>query len=152
MKNCTALDMVGAINIPRWPPTKKTEYEEKPRTHWKNKSGGKANQMRGAAQTDIDPISCTSISQLSAPRLSYLTLFIPAFLGLNYAGGGQICPHPLTIGGNGWEVPKLSWNLISYRDWCQTKGFTTFRHLEPPQRMVWKSDFFWWFMRFVRVP
>ena len=82
----------------------------------------------------------------------YLTLFIPAFLGLNYAGGGQICPHPLTMGYNGREVPKLSWNLISYRDWCQTKGFTTFRYLEPPKLMVWKSDFFWWFMRFVRVP
>ena len=81
-----------------------------------------------------------------------LTLFIPAFLGLNYAGGGQICPHPLTMGYNGREVPKLSWNLISYRDWCQTKGFTTFRYLEPPQLMVWKSDFFRWSMRFVRVP
>ena len=57
-----------------------------------------------------------------------------------------------TRGYNGREVPKLSWNLISYRDWCQTKGFTTFRYLEPPKLMVWKSDFFWWFMRFVRVP
>ena len=27
-----------------------------------------------------------------------------------------ICPHPLTIGGNGWEVPKLSWSFKSYRD------------------------------------
>ena len=49
--------------------------------------------------------------------------------------GGQICPHPLTIGGNGWEVPKLSWNLISYRDWCQTKGFMTFRYQKPPKLM-----------------
>ena len=47
-----------------------------------------------------------------------------------------------TRGYNGREVPKLSWNLISYRDWCQTKGFTTFRYLEPPQLMVWKSNFF----------
>ena len=23
-------------------------------------------------------------------------------------------------GGNGWEVQILSWNLISYQDWCQT--------------------------------
>ena len=30
--------------------------------------------------------------------------------------GGQICPHPLTMGYNGREGPKLSWNLISYRD------------------------------------
>ena len=57
-----------------------------------------------------------------------------------------------TRGYNGREVPKLSWNLISYRDWCQTKGFTTFRYLEPPQLMVWKSNFFWRLMRFVRVP
>ena len=28
----------------------------------------------------------------------------------------EICPHPLTIGGNGWEVPKLSWSFKSYRD------------------------------------
>ena len=85
-------------------------------------------------------------------KIRLLTLFIPAFLGLNYAGGGQICPHPLTMGYNGREVPKLSWNLISYRDWCQTKGFTTFRYLEPSKLMGWKTDFFWWFLRFVRVP
>ena len=59
-------------------------------------------------------------------------------------GGGNGC--------NGWEVQKLSWNLISYQDWCQTWGFTTFRYLEPPQLMVWKSDFFKGSMRFVRVP
>ena len=53
---------------------------------------------------------------------------------------------------NGWEVQKLSWNLISYQDWCQTWGFTTFRYLEPPQLMVWKSDFFRKSLRFVRVP
>ena len=35
---------------------------------------------------------------------------------------------PLKMGGNEWEVQKLSWNLISYRDWCQTWGFTTFRY------------------------
>ena len=45
-----------------------------------------------------------------------LTLFYPVFLVLINAGGGQICPHPLKMVGNGWEVPKLSWNLISYRD------------------------------------
>ena len=37
-----------------------------------------------------------------------LTLFLPAFLVLNLLGGGQICPHLLKIGYNGWEVPKLS--------------------------------------------
>ena len=51
-------------------------------------------------------------------------------------GGAQICPHPLKMVGNGWEVSKLSWNLISYRDWCPTKGFTPFRHLEPSQLVV----------------
>ena len=49
-------------------------------------------------------------------------------------------------------VSNLSDNLISYSDWHQTKGFTTFRYLEPPQLMVWKSDFFRGSMRFVRVP
>ena len=43
-------------------------------------------------------------------------------------------------------------NLISYQDWCQTWGFTTFRYLKPPQLMVWKSDFFRESLRFVRVP
>ena len=33
-----------------------------------------------------------------------------------------------------------------------TKGFTTFGYLEPPQLMVWKSDFLRGSMRFVRVP
>ena len=66
--------------------------------------------------------------------------------------GGADLPPPTNNGGNGREVPKLSWNLISYRDWCQTKGFTTFRYLEPSKLMVWKTDFFWWFLRFVRVP
>ena len=47
-------------------------------------------------------------------------------------GGGADLPPPYIYGGSGWEVPKLSWNLISYRDWCQTKGFMTFRYLEPP--------------------
>ena len=32
---------------------------------------------------------------------------------------------------------SLSWNLISYRDWCQTKRFTTFRYLKPPQQGTW---------------
>ena len=66
--------------------------------------------------------------------------------------GGHICPPPTNNGGNGWKFQKLSWDLIYYRDWCQTNGFTTFRYLEPSQLMVWKSGFFWWFMRFVRVP
>ena len=43
-------------------------------------------------------------------------------------------------------------NLISYSDWHQKKGFTTFGYLEPPQLMVWKSDFLRGSMRFVRVP
>ena len=62
-----------------------------------------------------------------------------------------VAPHPLTIGGNGWKVQKLSWDLISYRDWCQAWGFTTFRYLEALQLMVWKNDFFRGPMRFVRV-
>ena len=43
-------------------------------------------------------------------------------------------------------------NLISYSDWHQTKGFTTFGYLESPQLMVWKSDFLTGSIRFVRVP
>ena len=39
-------------------------------------------------------------------------------------------------------VSNFSDNLISYSNWYQTKGFTTFRYLEPPQLMVWKSYFF----------
>ena len=66
--------------------------------------------------------------------------------------GGADLPPPSKNGGNGWEVQKLSWNLISYQDWCQTWGFTTFRYLEPPQPMVWKSDFFRGSLRFVRAP
>ena len=61
-----------------------------------------------------------------------LTLFEPAFFGSSKTRGGADLPPPSKNGGNGWEVPKLSWNLISYRDWCQTKGFMTFRYLEPP--------------------
>ena len=67
-------------------------------------------------------------------------------------GGGADLPPPSKNGCNGWEVQKLSWNLISYQDWCQTWGFTTFRNLEPPELMVWKSHFFRPSMRFVRVP
>ena len=83
---------------------------------------------------------------------NYLTLLDPAFFGSLKPRGGADLPPPSKNGGNGWEVPKLSWNLISYQDWCQTKGFSTFRYLEPPQLMVWKSDFFPGSMRFVRVP
>ena len=83
---------------------------------------------------------------------SILTLLDPAFFGSLKPRGGADLPPPSKNGGNGWEVPKLSWNLISYQDWCQTKGFSTFRYLEPPQLMVWKSDFFPGSMRFVRVP
>ena len=67
-------------------------------------------------------------------------------------GGGADFPPPSKNGCYGWEVQKLSWNLISYQNWCQTWGFTTFRNLEPPELMVWKSDFFSQSMRFVRVP
>ena len=85
-------------------------------------------------------------------NIIFLTLLGPAFFGsLKPRGWGQICPHPQN-GCNGWEVPKMGWNLISYQDWCQTRGFTTFGYLEPPQLMVWKSDFFRGSMRFVRVP
>ena len=45
-----------------------------------------------------------------------LTLFYSVILVLILLGGGQICPHPLKMVDNGWEVSKLSWNLISYRD------------------------------------
>ena len=52
----------------------------------------------------------------------------------------------------GVVVSNLSDNLISHSDWHQTEGFTTFRYLEPPKLMVWKSDIFRGPMRFVRVP
>ena len=52
----------------------------------------------------------------------------------------------------GVVVSNFSDNLISYSDCHQTKGFTTFRYLEPPKLMVWKSDIFRGPMRFVRVP
>ena len=83
---------------------------------------------------------------------SLLSLFKPAFFGSLVTRGGADLPPPSKNGCNGWEVQKLSWNLISYQDWCQTWGFTTFRYLEPPQLMVWKSYFFRGSMRFVRVP
>ena len=73
--------------------------------------------------------------------MSALNPIIPGlFLNSIYPGGGKFAP-PYKMPNNGREVPKLSWNLISYRDWCQTKGFTTFRHLKPPQLMVWKMTF-----------
>ena len=59
----------------------------------------------------------------------------PIYTGLFWFScnpGGADLPPPSKNGGNGWEVPKLSWNLISYRDWCQRKGFTTFGYPEPP--------------------
>ena len=86
------------------------------------------------------------------PYSSFLTILFPAYFWTRFSRGGANLPPPYKMPNNGREVPKLSWNLISYRDWCQTKGFTTFRHLEPPQLMVWKVTFFWWFLRFVRVP
>ena len=76
----------------------------------------------------------------------------PSVFGSKFTRGGADLPPPSKNGVNGWEVPKLSWNLISYQDWCQTWGFATFRNLEPPELMVWKSDFFRPSMRFVRVP
>ena len=45
-----------------------------------------------------------------------LTLFKPGFFGSLVTRGGADLPPPSKNGGNGWEVPKLSWNLISYRD------------------------------------
>ena len=67
-------------------------------------------------------------------------------------GGGHIVPPLAFEGCLGVVVSNLSDNLISYPDWHQTKGFTTFRYLEPPQLMVWKSDFFRWSLTLVRVP
>ena len=100
----------------------------------------------------IAPIRCKSQSNCPCSTENCLTLFKPGFFGSLVTRGGADLPPPSKNGGNGWEVPKLSWNLISYRDWCQTKGFTTFGYPEPPQLMVWKSDFFIGSVRFVRVP
>ena len=45
-----------------------------------------------------------------------LTLFKPAFFGSLVTRGGADLPPPSKNGCNGWEVQKLSWNLISYQD------------------------------------
>ena len=66
--------------------------------------------------------------------------------------GGAMMAPPGFGGMLGVVVSNFSDNLISYSDWHQTKGFTTFRYLEPPQLMVWKSDFFRWSLTLVRVP
>ena len=45
-----------------------------------------------------------------------LNPIIPSlFLNSIYPGGGKFAP-PYKMPNNGREVPKLSWNLISYRD------------------------------------
>ena len=74
------------------------------------------------------------------------------FLKDSARGGGADLPLPSKNGVTGWVVPKLSWSLMFYQDWCQTKGFMTFRYQEPPQLIVWRSDFSTGYMRFMRVP
>ena len=52
---------------------------------------------------------------LAIPKM-YLNPIIPSlFLNSIYPGGGKFAP-PYKMPNNGREVPKLSWNLISYRD------------------------------------
>ena len=78
-------------------------------------------------------------------EISSLNISNPIWTGLFWFScnsGGTDLPPPSKNECNEWEVHKLSWNLISYQDWCQTWGITTFRYLEPPQLMVWKSNFF----------
>ena len=83
--------------------------------------------------------------------LQRLTLSGAAPFIVLMGGGGHIVP-PLGFRGCwGVMVPNFCCNLRSYSDWHQTKGFTTFRYLEPPQLMVWKIYFFRGFWRFVRV-
>ena len=80
-----------------------------------------------------------------------LTLSGAAPLTCSNGRGGHIVP-PLGFWGCwGVMVSNFCCNLRSYSDWHQTKGFTTFRYLEPPQLMVWKIYFFRGFWRFVRV-
>ena len=68
-----------------------------------------------------NPTSCKLVAEYQMPLLPilimqiFLTLFNPGFLVLNLLGGADL-PPPTNNGGNGREVPKLSWNLISYRD------------------------------------
>ena len=81
-----------------------------------------------------------------------LTLSGVAPSAISKGWGGLIGPPQVWGGCWGVVVSNFSDNLISYSDWHQTKGFTTFRYLEPPQLMVWKSDLFRGLMRFVRVP
>ena len=94
----------------------------------------------------------TPEGQINFPLFLIFNPIRPGLFGSTGTRGGADLPPPNKNGGNGWGVQKLSWNLISYQDWCQTWGFTIFRNLEPPELMVWKSDFFSRSMRFVRVP
>ena len=108
---------------------------------WNDSTYGKISDFYISAHCTLHIVHCTLgkntiyhlLNKNIKNKLRFcLTLFYSVFLVLILLGGAQICPHPLKLGGNGWKVPKMSWNLISYRDWWQTKGFTPFRHLEPP--------------------
>ena len=61
----------------------------------------------------LESLSTSVIKILTDDRL---TLFYSLFLVLLLLGGGHIWPPLLKMGIMGGEVPKLSWNLISYQD------------------------------------
>ena len=54
------------------------------------------------------------------PRLWSVNPIWPGVFGSIGTRGGADLPPPNKNGVNGWEVQKISWNLISYQDWCQT--------------------------------
>ena len=76
------------------------------RLHLKTHSGEKLNKCN---QCDFASVHASALR-------THLTLLDPAFFGSLKTRGGADLPPPSKNGGNGWEVPKLSWNLISYQD------------------------------------
>ena len=78
----------------------------------------------GLLTTDILPLSSHSSKHLVSGNVSIMHNFVALLVLVFFVSHkcrGQIYPHPLAIGGNGWEVPKLSWNLLPYRNWCLMK-------------------------------
>ena len=73
------------------------------------------NFLCGLEQNNIGKLTLPS-TYLTQQCTHCLTLFIPGFFGSLVIRGGADLPPPSKNGGNGWEVPKLSCNLISYRD------------------------------------
>ena len=52
----------------------------------------------------------------------------PSVFGSKFTRGGADLPPPSKNGVNGWEVPKLSWNLIYFTE------------IDARQKDLWLSD------------